>query len=305
LAATDGHQMLQQSGFQFGFDQDVLLRPNRIFDCPEFANTAAVQIGCVEKHLVLQAGAWTVWLPLQTEGRFPRTEDILPPLESATTRIELSAADAAFLAENAARLPIVEPNHDVTLDLNGSVIVRGKSASTPLPTELVLRNSTKNGADLRLASDRRFLVRAAKLGLRQFYLRAADQSILAQDETRRYVWMPLAANGCIAPTADALRIESPVPTRFGTSPSPLPQTNMSTTTTPTSAAATTPIKPVRRQPRSTGKPAGAIEQATVVREQLRSLLTASKELIRTLKIESRSRKSLKLALDSLKQLQAA
>jgi len=42
-----------------------------------------------------------------------------------------------------------------------------------------------------------------------------------------------------------------------------------------------------------------------VRDQLRSLLTASKELIRTLKIESRSRKSLKLALDSLKQLQAA
>jgi len=117
--------------------------------------------------------------------------------------------------------------------------------------------------------------------------------------------MPLAANGCIAPTADALLIESPGPTRFGTSPSPPPQTNMTTTTTPTSAAATTPTKTVRRQPRSTGKPAGAIEQATVVRDQLRSLLTASKELIRTLKIESRSRKSLKLALDSLKQLQAA
>jgi len=169
---------------------------------------------------------------------------------------------------------------------------------------LVLRNSTKNGADLRLASDRRFLVRAAKLGLRQFYLRAADQSILAQDETRRYVWMPLAANGCIAATPDCLRIESPVGDLSRTSPSSIPHPTMTTQPT-TTAEPITSTKPVRRQPRSTGKPAGAIEQATVVRDQLRSLLTASKELIRTLKIESRSRKSLKLALDSLKQLQAA
>jgi len=78
------------------------------------------------------------------------------------------------------------------------------------------------------------------------------------------------------------------------------------TTQPTTAAEPiTTVKPVRRQLRSTGKPAGAIEQATVVRDQLRTLLTATKELIRSLKIETRSRKSLKLALDSLKQLQAA
>ena len=78
------------------------------------------------------------------------------------------------------------------------------------------------------------------------------------------------------------------------------------TTQPTTAVEpTTSAKPIRRQSRSPNKPAGAMEQATVLREQLRTLLTASKELIRTLKIETRSRKSLKLALDSLKQLQAA
>ena len=45
-------------------------------------------------------------------------------------------------------------------------------------------------------------------------------------------------------------------------------------------------------------------QALAVREQLRGALTGTNELIQALKAERRSQRSLKLALDSLKQLQA-
>lgn len=48
-----------------------------------------------------------------------------------------------------------------------------------------------------------------------------------------------------------------------------------------------------------------LEQATTLRDQLRTTLTSAKELIRTLKAEKRNQKSLQLALASLKQLQAA
>ena len=61
---------------------------------------------------------------------------------------------------------------------------------------------------------------------------------------------------------------------------------------------------VRRRKRQVpGKATSALEQASSLRDQLRNALTSSKELIRSLKTEKRSQKSLKLALDSLKQLQ--
>jgi len=58
-----------------------------------------------------------------------------------------------------------------------------------------------------------------------------------------------------------------------------------------------------RKQRVPGKATSALEQAISLRDQLREVLASSKELIASLKTEKRSQKSLKLALDSLKQLQ--
>jgi hypothetical protein len=70
----------------------------------------------------------------------------------------------------------------------------------------------------------------------------------------------------------------------------------------TSVSAEQVVRP-RKRTGSNGKAAGALEQAISLRDQLRTALTNSKELIRTIKTEKRSQKSLKLALASLKQLQ--
>jgi len=61
----------------------------------------------------------------------------------------------------------------------------------------------------------------------------------------------------------------------------------------------------RRRRRRTAGAASVLDQAVIVRDQLRVSLTSVKDLIRVLKVERRSQKSLKLALDSLKQLQQA
>lgn len=74
------------------------------------------------------------------------------------------------------------------------------------------------------------------------------------------------------------------------------QTNATTTAAPPEIAA--------RRKRSGNKPASSLDQAVALREQLRTALGRSKELIRCLKTEKRGQKSLKLALASLKQLQA-
>ena len=71
-------------------------------------------------------------------------------------------------------------------------------------------------------------------------------------------------------------------------------------------AATTPAvaEAAPRRKRTGSKPASSLDQAVALREQLRMALGGSKELIRCLKVEKRGQKSLKLALASLKQLQA-
>ena len=81
----------------------------------------------------------------------------------------------------------------------------------------------------------------------------------------------------------------------------------STVTIPASAPETKPaVQPQAVRRRRTSKTSGSVlDQAVGLRDQLRTTLTSTKELIRALKVEKRSQKSLKLAWDSLKQLQAA
>lgn len=88
---------------------------------------------------------------------------------------------------------------------------------------------------------------------------------------------------------------------------PVPSAPTPTSTSTTAAAppsATEPVIRRRKRTASGGKATTSLEQAISLRDQLRNALGSSKELIRTIKTEKRGQKSLKLALASLKQLQA-
>ena len=86
-----------------------------------------------------------------------------------------------------------------------------------------------------------------------------------------------------------------------------PTASSSQPAAPPVAQTTAAVAPevIRRRKRTSGaKATTSLEQAISLRDQLRVALSGSKELIRTLKTENRGQKSLKLALASLKQLQA-
>jgi hypothetical protein len=210
----------------------------------------------------------------------------------------------------------------LTLDLNGSVVLRAASISTPRPAEMILRNSIKQGDDIRICTDRQFLARAAAMGFAEIHLPNGESPAVAQDSSRTYLWMLLSPKEAIKPTDDCVRIESPLDDGHRTSLPPIPprktpvnriafQSGPSASSPPaaTGAPVSTAAHPeaaVRRRKRSaTGsKPTTSLEQAISLRDQLRTALVGSKELIRTIKTEKRGQNSLKLALASLKQLQS-
>jgi hypothetical protein len=181
--------------------------------------------------------------------------------------------------------------------------------------ELVLTNSRRTGEDVIVRIDRRYLARTAAMGFSKICLFGAESALLARDENRQYVWMPLGSEGAVAVSDDCIRIESPLGTRPAVLRShPVPRTiaSMSTKTiadapaaAPDTSTTTNQAASVRRRRRvASSSKTSALEQALALRDQLRAMLTSNKELIRALKAEKRGQKSLKLALDSLKQLQA-
>jgi len=199
----------------------------------------------------------------------------------------------------------------------------------------VVRNSTKTGDDLRICLDRKYLLRATNLGFSRYGFYGDDGTILAHDDRRSYLWMACQPAGILPPENDCLHIDSPLDRRTSvtvnthsispwsthvvtkrTPPPQVPVTVAVAVAEPTSVAppVVTPVPPVsvvlrrqRERPighQATGHHQGPLERVLAMREQLRCLLVASKDLLRTLKAEKRQQRLLKATLASLKQLQS-
>lgn len=313
IAATDGRQMLKLTGFTFGFDDELLVSHTKFFANKELPDDQPIRVGkSGGKTVVFQVGHWSYWIGV-ADGRFPDIDRIIPSTQYSNATLQLNAADAKFMVDNLHRLPNGVTHRELTLDLNGFVILRASSPTTPRPAEIVLRNSRKQGADVRICTDRKFLARAAEMGFSEIHLPDNAAPAVARDATRTFLWMLLDPKEAIKPTDDCLRIESPfdfgprasatatrkeTPVNRISSPPPAP-------VNPPVSAAIAPAQPVthRKTASSASKLASALDQAIIIRNQLRTTITAVKDLIRTINIEKRSQKSLKLALASLKQLQ--
>ncbi len=320
IAATDGRQMLRQCGFQFPGEGEVLVQHTRFFSCKELPDDQPVRVGRDDNHVVFQFGPWTHWVAIQKEGRFPNVDQIIPSTHYAKCTLQIAPQDSKFLVENMHRLPNGTTHRELTLDLNGSVVLRAASVNTPRPAEMILRNSTKRGDDVRICTDRKFLARAAGMGFSDFHLPNDASPALATDATRTYLWMLLDQKEAIKPSENCLRIESPLSShpfhspsatrkvtpvnRIASSPGQNPESSQPTAHAVAQPPTTSDQVSRRRKRSGSCKASNSLEQAIALRDQLRNALTNSKELIRTLKTEKRNQKSLKLALDSLKQLQA-
>src|SRR5262245_16750052 len=181
LAATDGKQLLLQSGYSFGFQDEVLAHSSDVFGCAELPQDQVVQIGKTETHLVVRVDPWSFYLAVG-DGRFPRVSDIIPSFQSAKTTVDLHPADAQFLVANMTRLPGNVGQQDVTLDLNGTVAIRAKTDDSQ-PAEIVLQNSNKSGDSTAVCLNRLNLLRAARMGFENLYLFGNASALLARDDS--------------------------------------------------------------------------------------------------------------------------
>ena len=328
INATDGRQLLVQSGFIFPWDNPVLIPRSKVFTSSEVPHDKPVQVAKSGDWVAIRVGPWTFWLAVNVDGRFPKLSQIIPSADAVKARCLFSPADADFLAETLLKLPCDDDfNHPVTLDLNGRVAVRAKGTDSPRATEVVLSGSSFSGESLRVNTNRNFLARAMRLGLRELHLTGDSGAILGCDAGRNYVWMPLDPESAIPPAEDALRIESPSAGPEIPVSKPKPQRR----TIPVSEPANSNGSPasngngqsigqsnghakangrakINSQSRNgTGhKPAqdidGLIRQAEALRTSLRDTLLKTNDLLKGLKRHRRQSRALRNTIASLRQL---
>jgi len=319
IAATDGCQLLVQTGFAFPWPGDLLVKRAKFLASPELSDIEPVAVGKSVNHAVIGVGPWTFYLRVSTEGRFPKVAQSIPDPNAAKSRCGLSADDTRFLAETLPKLPCDDENSlRVTLDLNGRVAVRAKPADQSTPTEVVLTNSHCTGDAVRISMNRKYLARAMRLGLGEICLYGNETALLGRDMDRQFVWMPLSKDSAIRPKKDALRIESPkgepaVSIPQTPPPRRIPPMADTTTTigkaTSNGHAATNGQAKPEGTDRKVSDPTGGkrdigslIEHADAMRTVLRDALVKNNELLKALKHHRRQNRALQQTLNSLHEL---
>jgi hypothetical protein len=315
IEATNGRHFLRQTGFSFPWKDNVLVSASKFFAFAGLPDNQAVEVGKSGNWAVFRIGPWTIWLPIDTVGRYPKTADLVPSVDAAKSSCRLSASDADFLLRSVGDLPD-EPDgeHCLTVDLNGHVAVRAQARDQSEPTELILTNSTASGEPLRTAVNRRFLTRGVRLGLRKFYFYGEEAVGLGCDDRRCYLWAAVE-NGVVRPSDNAIRIESPAEATVAPASEPVTshkETPVSTVKTDTAPPAeqpeAAPSTPKRRRVRTEAQAAtnlSPIEQAKAIRVTLKQALAQNNEMIRALKRHERQARLVANTLDSLKQLKVA
>lgn len=307
IVATDGRQLFMEGGFRFPWDDHFLIPAVSVFGSKALPR-AAIAITRTAAHLGVRIGPWTFWLLIDTAGRYPRVEDVIPAAASRRTSCRLSASEAAFLARALPRLPRAEDDDDdpVTVDLNGHVAVRSKG--TDHVTEVDLPGSTVSGPPVRCRTNRRYLARALALGFTEFQLANADTPVACLDGPRTYVWMPLPKEKALPPSDDIIRITPPAqepnqpPITKERKPALMPAPTSNGTTN--GHVAERPAK-TRTEPQPQAVSLGVlITEAQALKEALRDAYHRSGRLLVAVKRHRRQSKLLASTVTALKQLQS-
>ena len=298
IVATDGRQMLLQSGFEFPWDEDLLIPRRQVFGSNELPRGTKIHVGRSDGWVWFRMGCWSFAFAINEEGRFPPDESNIPNAEHAAASIQIDSHDADFLVKSMKQLPGNSGrNSPVTVDANGSVAVRSRSEEAPHPVELLLSNSTRSGQARCFNTDRTFLRRALSLGFRELHVFGPDQPILCADDRRKYVWAVLTPDDAVKPSEDTVQISSVLDAASGSSNPIQPQQETAVTKpTPTSSK-------TNDQSTTTNSTEELIGQAEQLKVSLRETLSKTSELIVGLKRHRKEAKIVRTTLDSLRQLQ--
>jgi hypothetical protein len=282
VVATDGRQLLAQSGFSLPWPDDVLVESLDVWDRRELRDPGPVAVGRSDSHVFVTAGPWTFALKGEPAGRFPRWGEIIPRDKQVLTRWRLSAKDVSTLLRALPRLAGARDAHGpVTLRLGKQAVVLAQSQDTPEVEELVLAASPVDGFELTLATGRRYLLRALQLGLTELEVVSPDRPVCCRDATRTFVWMPLSAEDTVPrkPPSPNIPKESVMSTKNGVE-----------------------VGPNGAGGQSPDVPPDPITEAEALRSLLQDAQARLGRLVLALKQHRRQAKALQAAVASLRQL---
>jgi hypothetical protein len=312
IAATDGRQILLQHGYEFPWKGDLLVPASGVLGCRELAFDAQVAVGSTDTWVVLGLGAWSVFLKIDKEARYPKLDDLFRKVGQAPSRLELSVEDSRFLVDALPRLPSIDDRYfPVTVDLNGQAIVRATDGEQTAVTELLLSASKAHGEPVRMNTNRHYLARAAQLGFHDVYLFGPETPAQCDDGRRQYLWAVLDAQSALRPTDNPIRIDSGVAAVPAAEVPPSPPRKRQNTMSRPSTTDTAPVAADQTQP-----PAASIApesagignpmvQAEALRNSLRQTLAKTNDLITALKRQRRQSKLVQSTLAALQELRSA
>lgn len=300
VIGTDGCQLLRWGPFDFGFpfSENLLIPAVPVFGGRELALENDVKIGRTSKHVVIAAGPWTVWLGIDTTARFPDVATVIP----RSTRLARMTIDEEDMAVVQRALEAAQKLDDDTIPITlefgprARIGVPGGTPSTT--TDVELTHSVCAGPKTTATIDRRYLMRALSLGLREIRVAPSQEAIHFRDERRSYL---------------VARLD---PSKASTRPEPDEQPSLSSANG--EGATRNPLRPVTSNGddvmKSDKNGFSAPEQAPVDEavdllaeaEALRAALTDAVRrvgrLLLGLRQYQRQRRALQVAWTSLKQL---
>ncbi len=194
VTGTDGRRLIRYDGFEFPWrDQAILLPANDVFGSPILREATEVSCGVIDQQLVIQAGPWTLRLPLQTEGRYPDVTSVIGRLSNATNRVYFDQRDLAFIVKHLKRFPGDDQDHcPVSLDLNGHVDLAACGDERTRAMRLRLSRTFQVGKATATSMNRHFLSHAAQCGITDLLSFGDQQPVICRGPNLSYVWQPLA-----------------------------------------------------------------------------------------------------------------
>lgn len=297
VVATDGKQLLIQNGFPLPWADSLLIPRLPVFEGRELPADQPVRVGLSDGHVTLEVGPWLFCVKAEKAQRYPDVNAAVPRAQEATARLRIHPEDAPALLQALPRLPGAGEQHSpVTLDVSNGVVVRARGPDVPAAT-VVLERSTLQGAPVRVAFGRLYLIRALRLGFSEVVLHGPGWPLLTRDRRRTYCWMPLEDSAVVSATdekateAPALPApESPDDNQPGRRNPVMPPNNNGTHPQERNGTASVP------------EAFDPLAEAETLRTRLQEALGSATRLVAALRQDRRRSRAVRSALASLRRL---
>jgi hypothetical protein len=181
-----------QKGLSFPWQEELLVAALPLVAARQLAAGRRILWGKTTSHLCLRRGPWTFYLACTDPALYPAVLEAVPPLEEASTGVQMTPTDAALLMRTLSRLGWHRLQDEaVTLDLAEYLVVHSQQSGQKSVCTLALRSCRVLGPPVRLRTASSYLLRGMQLGFRELIVTTPAGPLRCQDGWRSYLWMPL------------------------------------------------------------------------------------------------------------------